>query len=279
MSADFEGQVVLITGGARGQGRSHAVAFAERGADIVFCDVPEKIESIGYPAADRADLEETVRLVEATGRRCIGVEADVRDRLALEALTERALDELGRIDVLCANAGIATYGSVMESSHELWDEVIACNLTGVWNSIKAVLPGMVERRYGRVIVTTSSVARHPVPNLGPYTAAKAGLVSLVKALSMEHFRDGITVNAVAPAIVETTIVLNEANYKIFVPDVEHPTEAEAREAWGRLVPYGDPTLQVEAITDGFLFLASPAADKISGICLDIQAGWNAETSV
>jgi NAD(P)-dependent dehydrogenase (short-subunit alcohol dehydrogenase family) len=202
-----------------------------------------------------------------------------RRRLALEDLAAQALAEFGRIDVLCANAGIATYGSIADSSHELWDEVIAVNLTGVWNSIKAVLPSMRERRYGRVIVTSSSVARHPVPNLGPYTAAKAGLVSLIKALSMEHFREGITANAVAPAIVKTKIVMNEANYKIFVPDVEHPTEAEALEAWQRLVPYGDATLEPEAITDGVLFLASPAADKISGICLDIQAGWNAETPV
>lgn len=279
MSGKFQGQVVLITGGARGQGRSHALAFAQAGADIVFCDVPRTIETVSYPVADRDDLEETARLVEATGRRCIAVEADVRDRGALEDLAATAVDELGRIDVLCANAAIAAFGSIADSSQELWDDVMACNLTGVWNSIKAVLPSMLERRYGRVIVTSSSVARHPVPNQGPYIASKAGVLGLVKVLSMEHFHDGITANAIAPSIVRTKMVLNDASYRLFVPDVEQPTEAEVLEAWQRVAPYGDATLEPETITDGVMFLASPAASKISGICLDIQAGWNAETPV
>ncbi len=279
MTGEFEGQVVLITGGARGQGRSHALAFAERGADIAFCDVAAPIKAAAYDLATEADMAQTVGEVEALDRRCIGAKVDIRDREGLEQFAEQTVSELGRIDVLCANAGIAAFAPVRETSHELWDEVIGINLTGTWNSVKAVLPQMLEQREGRIVVTASSVARHPVPNLAPYAAAKTGLVSLVKTLSMEFFNDGITTNAVAPAMVATDMVFNEGNYKLFLPEVEHPTREEAEASWAEVAKYGDMYVGVERITDGVVFLASEAAAKISGICLDIQAGWNAETPV
>ena len=175
MGTSFEGRVVLITGGARGQGRSHALAFAREGADIAFCDVAQQIDLVEYPLATEDDLAETIRQVEALDRRCIGVKADVRDREALEELAARTVSELGRIDILCANAGISAFGTVDDSSHELWDTMIGINLTGVWNSVKAVLPQMLEQGYGRIVATSSSVARHPVPALSPCSGIPARL--------------------------------------------------------------------------------------------------------
>lgn len=279
MTDDFKGKVVLITGGARGQGRAHALAFARRGADIAFCDVAAPIKAAAYDLATEEDIAQTVSEVEDLDRRCVAAKVDIRDRDGLERFAAQTVSELGRIDVLCANAGIATFASVKDTSHELWDEVIAINLTGTWNTVKAVLPQMLDQRYGRIVVTASSVARHPVPNLAPYAAAKTGLVSLVKTLSMEFFNDGITVNAVAPAMVATPMVFNEGNYSLFLPEVEHPTLEEAEAVWAQVAKYGDMYVQPEKITDGVVFLASDAAEKISGVCLDIQAGWNAETPV
>lgn len=279
MGTSFEGQVVLITGGARGQGRSHALAFAREGADIAFCDIAHSLDLIEYPLASEDDLAETVELVEALDRRCIGVQADVRDRDALEALAARTVSELGRIDVLCANAAITAFGNVNDSSHEIWDEIIGVNLTGVWNSVKAVLPQMLEQEYGRIIATSSSVARHPVPGLSPYTIAKTGVISLIKGLSLEYYNSGITANAVAPSMVGTEMTFNDLMCRVFLPDVENPTREELIASWAELYKYGEPYLEPEQISDGILFLASEAAKKISGICLDIQAGWNAETPV
>lgn len=279
MGTAFEGQVVLITGGARGQGRAHALAFAREGADIAFCDIAHQLDVVQYPLASEENLAETIRLVEALDRRCIGVKADVRDREALEKLATRTVSELGRIDVLCANAAISSFGTVDESTAELWDDTIAVNLTGVWNSVKAVLPQMLRQEYGRIIATSSSVARHPVPGLSAYMAAKTGVIALIKGLSLEYYNSGITANAVAPTMVGTEMVFNDAMCEVFLPDVENPTKDELIAAWAEFYKYGEPYLEPERITDGILFLASEAASKISGICLDIQAGWNAETPV
>lgn len=278
-SGRFAGRVVLVTGGARGQGRSHAIAFAREGADIVICDVPGQISTVSYAMASAEDLRENQTLVEAEGRRCIAVAADVRDRAAIDAMVARAIDELGKIDILLANAGIVTYGPLVEQTHETWDDVIGTVLTGVWNSMKAVVPHMLERRYGRIVVTTSSVARQPQPNVAPYLAGKSGVIGLVKGLAREVIKDGLTVNAVAPYLVATPIIFNDPTYAMFLPELDHPTRADAERLWREISPNGQPYLQPQDITDAMLFLASDAASKISGICLDVQGGWNAGTPV
>ena len=157
----FDGRVAFITGGARGQGRAHAVALAREGADIVVSDFFGELDGIGYPMPGRADLEETVKLVEAEDQRCLSAEADVRDLDALHELVSRATAEFGRIDIACANAGIATTSGrpVYETSAETWRQVMDIDLTGVFNTIRAVGPGMVERHYGRIIATASMMGR------------------------------------------------------------------------------------------------------------------------
>jgi SDR family mycofactocin-dependent oxidoreductase len=275
----FKDQVVMITGAARGQGRSHALAFAREGANVVACDIADQIESVPYPLAGTDDLAETERLVNAEDRLCLAAQVDVRDPDGLADVVQRAHDQFGKIDVLSANAGICHFSPALDAPQQEWDDVIGVNLTGVWNTIRAVAPGMVDRGYGRIIATSSSVARHPVPGITPYLVAKTGVVALVKSLSMELFKQGVNVNAVAPFNVATTMILNEACYRAFVPDVENPTEEDAWNAMAALAPYGEPKVEAEDISNGLLFLASDAAKNISGICLDVQAGWNAETSI
>ena len=125
----LDGKVALITGGARGQGRSHALAFAREGADVVVCDIAKPIDSVGYRLGSAADLEETVRQVEATGRRCLGVSADVRSQSDMDAVAEQAIGELGGIDVLVANAGIVSYVPIAEMTEATWQDMIDINLT------------------------------------------------------------------------------------------------------------------------------------------------------
>ena len=164
LEGSFEGKVALITGAARGQGRAHAVAFAERGADIVICDRCENSDVVAYPLATEEDLKETVRLVEATGRRCIAVKADTADREAMDALVARAEAEFGRVDIAVANAGVSVPAPITSMTSAQWNEVISSNLTGVFNTVAAVSGGMAERGYGRIITISSmigSIRWHP----------------------------------------------------------------------------------------------------------------------
>lgn len=160
---DFTNRVALVTGAARGQGRSHAVALAERGADVVICDRCEDSDAVAYPLSTKDDLEETVRLVEATGRRCISVQADTADRSAIEALVRRAEEELGRIDIAIANAGVSAAAPVQDLPDSQWSEVIGTNLTGVFHTVAAVAPGMIERGYGRIVTIASMLGRAAAP--------------------------------------------------------------------------------------------------------------------
>ena len=234
----LDGRVALITGGARGQGRSHAVALAREGADIVVCDWFGGLEGIRYPLSTPEDLEQTVALVEAEDRRCLAAEADVRDLAALEQLVARATAELGRVDIACANAGIATTSgqAVYEMSAETWRQVVDIDLTGVFNTIRAVGPGMVERRYGRIIATSSMMGRTGGAHIAGYAAAKWGVIGLVKCAAHDFAPYGVTVNAIAPGNVDTPMIQNDAIRRLMRPDLENPT----REDCGSGVPAAAP---------------------------------------
>src|SRR5947209_10179708 len=153
----LDGKVALITGGARGQGRSHALTFAREGAEIIVCDVADQLSTTPYPLGSTEDLDDTARMVEDLGRRCLAVQADIRHSDQMQGLAEQAISEFGHIDILLANAGIQSFGEAWELTDEQWDEMIGVNLTGVWKSCRAVVPHMIERRTG-VILITSSIA-------------------------------------------------------------------------------------------------------------------------
>jgi NAD(P)-dependent dehydrogenase (short-subunit alcohol dehydrogenase family) len=209
MGGSLDGQVAIITGGARGQGRADAVALARLGARIVVCDVPAPMASVRYELGTLEDLELTVSLVGEAGGVAIAVPADVRDPVAVTRVADAAIAAFGQIDILVANAGIVSTGRLWELSDEAWHEMIGTNLTGVFNAMRAVVPPMRERRYGRIVAISSQGGRAGLPGISHYSAAKWGIIGLAKSLALEVAAEGITVNVVAPGTVRTPMVVNE----------------------------------------------------------------------
>jgi len=205
----LDGQVAIVTGGARGQGRAHAVALASLGARVVVCDVPAPMTTVGYPLGTAEDLALTVSLVREAGSEAIAVAADVRDPVAVAKVADAAIAEFGRIDILVANAGIVSTSRLWELSDEAWAEMIDTNLTGVFHAMRAVVPHMRERGYGRIVVISSLGGRTGLPGISHYSAAKWGVIGLSKSLALEVAAEGITVNVVAPTTVRTPMVVNE----------------------------------------------------------------------
>ena len=270
----LDGQVALITGGARGQGRAHAVALARQGCDIVVCDIAASVGGVDYPMASAADLDETVRLVEQVGRRALGVVADMRDTAEVQAVVDAALETFGRIDVLVANHGVVNFAPVEAMTDEQWSGVVDTNLTGVFKILRATIPVMKSARYGRIIVTSSSAARGGFPNLPAYIAAKWGLIGLVKGTALELADSGITVNAICPAAVATDLFFNEPTYRVFCPDIENPTREDFEQ---RLKEHGHglngrPYLEPEHVSRAIVFLATDVDGVLTGQVQDVGLG-------
>jgi SDR family mycofactocin-dependent oxidoreductase len=274
----FDGKVVLITGGARGQGRSHALTFAREGADVAFCDIASQLDSVPYPMSKPDDLQETVRLVEDLDRRCVAVQADVRDRGQVDAFAEQARTELGRIDFLLANAGIFTFSTVAEMDDRTWQQMIDTNLTGVFNAMRAVLPAMIAQGYGRIVATSSMAGKMGFANVAHYCAAKWGVIGLVKSVAQEVAASGITVNAVCPTGVDTTMIQNEAAYRLFLPDAENPTREDAAPAFQSLNAMPVPWVEPSDISNAMAFLCSDEARYITGETIAVAAGQNAQNA-
>jgi SDR family mycofactocin-dependent oxidoreductase len=275
-AARFEGRVAFVTGGARGQGRSHAIRFAQEGADVVVVDLGGRdIESVPYRLSSADDLTDTARLVEAEGRRALSRVADIRVPAELEAAVADALEAFGQIDILAANAGICTFSPIAEMEPHVWREMIDVNLTGTYNSIRAVVPHMIERGYGRVVATASMAGRAGWENIGHYAAAKWGVIGLVKSLALEVAPHGITANVICPSSVDTVMANNSGSFELFRPDLEDPTLEDAMPALTAVnvipVPWVDPG----DISDAVLFLASDEAWGITGATLSVAAGVNA----
>jgi SDR family mycofactocin-dependent oxidoreductase len=202
----LDGKVAFITGAARGQGRSHALRLAEEGADIIAVDICQQLQSVGYEMSTTADLEQTVKEVQALGRRIVAREVDVRDFKPLKAAFEDGVKELGSVEIVIANAGIGPGG--MASSEQQWTEVIGVNLTGVWNTGRAAIPSMVAAGNGGAIVLTSStggMTGAPIDAAGmlAYTAAKHGVIGLTRSWANSLAPHFIRVNSVAPTTVRT----------------------------------------------------------------------------
>ncbi|MBA2348014.1 MAG: mycofactocin-coupled SDR family oxidoreductase, partial [Solirubrobacterales bacterium] len=200
----LEGQVAFITGAARGQGRNHALRLAERGVDIIALDINASIGTVAYDGPTAEDLAETVRLVEATGRRILAREADVRDVDAVRAVVDEGVDAFGRLDIAIPNAGIASIASAREMSDQMWKDMIDINLNGAWHGVTAALPHMKADGTGGSIVLVGSVASFKgLPNLVHYVTAKHGIIGMTKTLAAELGPERIRVNAVCPTNVDT----------------------------------------------------------------------------
>lgn len=273
--AMFEGKTVLITGGARGQGRSHALAFAREGADVAFCDIARQLDTIPYDMSTPDDLAETVEQVEALDRRCVGMVADVRDMGRMNEVAAETIAELGTIDFCLANAGVFGFSTVAEMTDSVWSETIDTNLTGTFHTFRAVLPHMIERGSGRIVATSSMAGKMGFPNIAHYVASKWGVIGLVKSTAMEVAANGINVNAVCPTTVNTTMIKNKAAYELFLPESEDPTEAEAKEAFQMLNAIPVPWVEPEDISATMLYLCSEGARYITGETIAVAAGQNA----
>ncbi|MCW2597017.1 MAG: putative carveol dehydrogenase [Jatrophihabitans sp.] len=273
MAGRVEGKVAFITGAARGQGRSHALRLAEEGADIIAVDFCEDIKSVDYPLATREDLAETVRLVESLGRRIVAREADVRSIESLRAAVDAGVAELGRLDIVSANAGILSNGQSHELSEETWGDMIDINLSGVWRTCKVAIPHLIAGGAGGSIVLTSSVAGLRSYNgVSHYVSAKHGVVGLMKTLAQELAPHSIRVNSVNPTQVDTAMIQNESMYHLFCPDLENPTRAEFGAASAATILLPIDWVESIDVSNAVLFLVSDEARYITGVALPIDAG-------
>jgi SDR family mycofactocin-dependent oxidoreductase len=267
------GKVAFVTGAARGQGRSHAVRLAAEGADIIAVDALEQFSSVKYPLATKADLDETVAQIEALDRRVFARQADVRDLAALRAVVDEGVAGLGRLDVVVANAGIATYAPALDLTEDEWDEMIAINLSGVWRTVRASVPHIKQGgEGGSVIITSSASGLRAIPNASHYAAAKHGLVGFMRVLALELGRDRIRVNTIHPTTVDTPMVQNQATLDLFLPgQADQSQEAFTRIA-RRLNPIPVPWIQPSTVSDLVAFLASDEAEFITGAAIPVDAG-------
>jgi SDR family mycofactocin-dependent oxidoreductase len=269
----LDDKVAFITGAARGQGRAHALRLAEEGADIIGVDICADIAEIPYPLATEDELEETARLVEKLGRRALVRRADVRRISELKDAVTAGIAEFGNIDIVVANAGIASMGIELSDDdlEAAWHAVIAVNLTGVWNTVRACIGPMRGRGAGGSIVLTSSTAGLKglsAPGaLGneAYGAAKHGVVGLMRQFAVEFSKDQIRVNSVHPTGVDTMMVRNAAMESFLgaFPD--------AASSMTNLLPV--ELLQPRDISDAVLFLASDLSRYITGVTLPVDAGF------
>ncbi len=276
MAGKVEGKVAFITGAARGQGRSHALRLAEEGADIIAIDVCEPVGDMPYEFPTEADLAETARQVEALDRRIVTHKADIRDSEALKSAVDDGVAQLGRLDIVSANAGIGTNPyKTWELPDDVWREMIDVNLTGQWNTVKAAVPHMIDAGNGGSIVLTSSMAAIiTYANTAHYTAAKHGVVGLMKVLAVELGEYSIRVNSLHPTQVETPMIMNDASMKLFRPDLENPTVDDFAAASQTMHTLPIPWVQSADISNALLFLASDEGRYVTGVEFPISAGSN-----
>jgi SDR family mycofactocin-dependent oxidoreductase len=269
-----EGKVAFITGAARGQGRSHALRLAQEGADIIAVDIDQQVETSMSPTATAADLDTTVRMVEELDRRIYARTADVRDLPALQRVVADGVAEFGRLDIVCANAGIGSAGVLWELDEHVFQEMIDINLTGVWKTIKATMPVLVEQGTGGSVILTSSVAGvSALANLGHYVAAKHGVTGLMRSLAVEGAPHGIRCNSVHPTTVDTPIIDNPAGYELFT-GVKGATRADVEAALLQLNALRVSFVEAVDISNMVLFLASDEARYVTGTTQLVDAGIN-----
>jgi SDR family mycofactocin-dependent oxidoreductase len=277
MASQFDGKVAFITGAARGQGRSHAVRFAEEGADIIALDLCDQIDSVAYPMATRADLDETVNLVEKTGRRIVAEPGDVRDFARVKDVVAHGVSELGRVDFVLANAGIMPAVGDERYDVSAYIDAVDVLLHGVYYTIEAALPALLEHGDGGAIVITSSAAglnsvcpAFSVRSHGfaGYHAAKHGVVGLMRYYATTLAEKNIRVNTVHPSGVATPMILNEAVARNVV---EHP---EGNSGLQNLLPV--PMLDSVDVTEAMVYLCGRSGRYVTGVTLPVDAGFNAK---
>ncbi|SOX54029.1 NAD(P)-dependent oxidoreductase [Mycobacterium ahvazicum] len=274
MAGRVEGKVAFISGAARGQGRSHAVRLAEEGADIIAVDVCGPIDNLAYPHSTPEDLAETADLVKNLDRRIVTTQVDVRDYDGLKAAVDSGVEQLGRLDIVVANAGIGTFGNKLHKiREEIWRDMIDVNLSGVWHTVKVGVPHILAGERGGSIVLTGSVGSHKaLAHTGHYIAAKHGVIGLMRAFAVELGQHNIRVNSVHPSQVNTPMTMNEVTYKLFRPDLENPGPDDFAPFSQMMHTMPVPWVEARDISNAVLFLASDESRYVTGVSLPVDAG-------
>ncbi|HLG79149.1 MAG TPA: mycofactocin-coupled SDR family oxidoreductase [Ktedonobacteraceae bacterium] len=271
----FRDQVVLITGAGRGQGRAHALGFAREGAHLLLCDTLRSYSSVPYLLCSADDLLRTAGEIEAMGQCIIVHHADVTDLNEMQKAADRAIAELGPIDIVVANAGLYSFATTWELTEEQWDETVAVALKGAWITCKTVIPHMLARKKGKIICIGSIGSFKGLPGLGHYVAAKHGIMGLVKTLAVELAPYNINVNAVCPTTVDTDMINNQAFYDYFAGGPgPNATRENVIARMNEMNLFRDRGIVTpEDITAVVLWLASSEASHITGCALPVDAGF------
>jgi SDR family mycofactocin-dependent oxidoreductase len=271
----FAGKVAVVTGAARGQGRSHAVRLATEGADVIAVDICHDIDSVAYDLGTSADLAETARLVTEQGRRVVTAEVDVRDADALTAAITDGAHRLGGFDVVLANAGIGLMDATADPRRAFRDQ-LDVNLVGVWNTVQAAAPLMIEQGRGGAIVLTSSAfgltgrGGDGTGGSDGYVASKHGVVGLMRTFATWLAPHGIRVNCVNPSGVATRMVLNPAVEALFGGGDDPAPDPKPVDDVANL--FDVALVEVDDVTAAVAFLASDEARYITGVALPVDAG-------
>ncbi|MDT5223593.1 MAG: hypothetical protein QOG19_1000 [Mycobacterium sp.] len=274
MTGRVAGKVAFISGAARGQGRSHAVRLAQEGADIIAVDICGPIDNLAYESSTPADLAETADLVKALDRRIVTAEVDVRDFDALKAEVDDGVEQLGRLDIIVANAGIGTFGNKLHKIPEkIWQDMIDVNLSGVWKTVKAGVPHILAGERGGSIVLTGSVGSHKaLAYTGHYIAAKHGVIGLMRSFAVELGQHSIRVNSVHPSQVNTPMTMNDVTFRLFRPDLENPGPEDFAPFSQMTHTMPVPWVEAVDISNAVLFLASDESRYVTGVSLPVDAG-------
>jgi NAD(P)-dependent dehydrogenase (short-subunit alcohol dehydrogenase family) len=278
----LNGKSALVTGAARGIGQAICAALAAAGADVMGVDIcAVAAPNLTYPPATEEQLAQTGRMVEVAKRRWIPLKADIRDPKAMEAATDRAVKEFGKLDIVVANAGIQAYGSMAEMPQADWDNVIDINVKGTANTVRAVLPQMLSRKHGRIVIISSGQGRHGFKNGSAYSASKWALIGLMKSIAWEVGRNDITANCVEPGLVDTPLTRNPGRWRELINTSgkqapQDPTEEEAIAASAPGSVMGIPWMQPDDVAPAVVFLCTDPANRISGTCIDAVAGESAK---
>ena len=277
-----QGKSALVTGAARGIGRAICWALAAAGADVMGLDIcAAAAPHLAYPPASSDELDETGKLVQSAKRRWIGVKADIRDMPAMKAAVDRSIKEFGKLDCVVANASIQNYGLFADTSEEDWNNVININVIGTANTLRAALPHMLSRKYGRIVIISSGQGKHGFMGGSAYSTSKWGIIGLMKSLAWEVGKDGITVNCVEPGLVDTPLTRNPGRWRELIrmtgkQPPEIPTEQEAIAAAAPSSVMGIPWMQPDEVAPAVVFLCTDAANRVSGATYDATAGESAK---
>ena len=273
MAGLLAGQVAVITGAARGQGRSHALALAREGASIIALDACTPIATVPYPLPGKEDLEDTAEQVAALGGRVIHGVVDVRDLAGMERFISDAVGTFGRLDIVCANAGISTPSPTLTMTEETWQTTIDINLTGVWKTCKATVPHIVAGGRGGAVIITSSAATAMISgNIAHYTASKHGLIGFMRVLAKELAPHRIRVNTLHPTGVQTPMILNEPMYRLFRPDLENPGREDFESTARSHHALGVSSVEPQDVSAAVIYLAAASGRYVTGSTFMLDAG-------